>query len=94
MSSIEELLTIIHWDGGHYQSEHGKDEAIEDAITAVCNLKVQRDQHHSMATVFATTLKQATLDYLSSNGSLPSWWTPFIAISINKYIKDSSKETL
>lgn len=93
MSSIEDLLAIIHRDGGHYQSEHGKDKAIEDAIMVVCNLRVNSDHHHSMATVFATTLKQAMLDYIASNGSLPTWWTPYISLAVKEYIKDPTKET-
>jgi predicted transglutaminase-like cysteine proteinase len=32
---ISELLAILHGDGGHYQSEHGLDKAIEDAIKLI-----------------------------------------------------------
>lgn len=31
------LLAVIHRDGGHYQSEHGIDKAIEDAQQRICD---------------------------------------------------------
>lgn len=29
---VSELLAVIHKDGGHYEIEHGRDKACQDAI--------------------------------------------------------------
>lgn len=35
LTKLDDLLAVIHRDGGHYQAEHGTAKAIEDAIAEV-----------------------------------------------------------
>lgn len=39
LTKLDDLLAVIHRDGGHYQAEHGTAKAIEDAIAAVHALR-------------------------------------------------------
>ena len=45
---ISNLLAIIHRDGGHYQEEHGRDKALEDAKVDVAALLDIKDRFKEM----------------------------------------------
>lgn len=40
---LGELLAVIHRDGGHYQSQHGTEKAVRDAIDTVNQLRIKLD---------------------------------------------------
>lgn len=41
---LGELLAVIHRDGGHYQSQHGDEKAVDEAHMIVARLLTERDE--------------------------------------------------
>lgn len=74
------LLAVIHRDGGHYQSEHGIDKAIEDAQRRICDthaglgavdelaMLVRRLAHALKNAAPDSDLPKIAMDYLSIAG--------------------------
>lgn len=74
------LLAVIHRDGGHYQSEHGIDKAIEDAQQRICDtfaglgaadelaMLVRRLAHALQKAWPDSDLPKVAMDYLSIAG--------------------------
>lgn len=50
-TSLENLLAVIHRDGGHYTETHGLKKSVADAMTIVANCNVFRDQMKKLTKV-------------------------------------------
>lgn len=49
-SAVSDLLAIIHGDGGHYEDEHGTEQAVRDAIEKVNHLRQVLAEHNLLDT--------------------------------------------
>lgn len=44
LQAVDQLLAVIHRDGGHYQAEHGRAKAIWDGMQVIHALRAGRDE--------------------------------------------------
>ena len=43
-AELQNLLAVIHRDGGHYTAEHGLEKSVQDAMRLVPELRAERDE--------------------------------------------------
>jgi len=79
-SQLGNLLAVIHRDGGHYESEHGTEKAVTDAMQRICDTRAGLDAADELAMLvrrLASALQKAApdsdlpktaMDYLSIAG--------------------------
>lgn len=79
-SQLGNLLAVIHRDGGHYESEHGTEKAVTDAMQRICDTRAGLDAADELAMLvrrLARALQKAApdsdlpktaMDYLSIAG--------------------------
>jgi len=48
-SHVSNLLAVIHRDGGHYESKHGTEKAVEDALKIIPTITASRDAWKKLA---------------------------------------------
>jgi hypothetical protein len=71
LTKLDDLLAVIHRDGGHYQAEHGTAKAIEDAIAAVHALRAANgdlQSHFDALSYDFRRWKEATKEVLRGIG--------------------------
>ncbi|MFN8681249.1 hypothetical protein ACDP63_08860 [Paracoccus sp. P2] len=65
---LGELLAVIHRDGGHYQSQHGDEKAVDEAHMIVARLLTERDEARAQVAMAyeaaAKTCSLAATNYL------------------------------
>ena len=62
MSKIMELAERWRCAGGHYEAEHGRDKAVQDADIKVANLTVQSDEIAALREEIAAQRQRALDD--------------------------------
>lgn len=60
---LQELLAVIHGDGGHYVSEHGMEKAITDAISEVGRLRQYPHLNHNFKVMYSDLVDTIMGDY-------------------------------
>jgi hypothetical protein len=84
LTKLDDLLAVIHRDGGHYQAEHGTAKAIEDAIAAVHALRAANGDLRDELEAFQASndIRGAEVDrlraenarLLAANRDLQAWF--------------------